>query len=180
MERAPAYSPWDGAMENHDALRMNGIVKRFPGTTALDHVDFAVQAGEIHGLVGENGAGKSTLMNILNGSQQPDEGRILLQGGEVKIPSPHVAQQLGISMVHQELKLFPDLTVAENIFFGMQANDRLFLNWRELNQRAHSLLNTLSVNFGPKSIVKTLSIAQRQQVEIAKALSHKCQAVDPG
>ena len=174
MEKVPASSPRDGAMENHDALLMNGIVKRFPGTIALDHVDFAVQTGEIHGLVGENGAGKSTLMNILNGSFQPDEGRILLQGNEVKISSPHVAQQLGISMVHQELKLFPDLTVAENIFFGTQAKSRLFLDWKELYRRADSVLDSLSVNFSPKSIVKTLSIAQRQQVEIAKALSHKC------
>jgi ribose transport system ATP-binding protein len=174
MERVLASSPMDGEMKQNDALRMDGIIKRFPGMIALDQVDFVVQTGEIHGLVGENGAGKSTLMNILNGSLQPDEGRILLQDNEVKISNPHVAQQLGISMVHQELKLFPDLTVAENIFFGKQTNNRFFLNWKELYRRADAVLDTLSVNFSPKSIIKTLSIAQRQQVEIAKALSHKC------
>lgn len=162
-------------MEEHDALLMSGMVKRFPGTTALDHVDFAVQAGEIHGLVGENGAGKSTLMNILNGSLQPDEGRIALKGSDVKVSSPHVAQQLGISMVHQELKLFPDLTVAENVLFGSQVNRMLFLRWSDLYRRASTVLNTLSISFSPRSTLKTLSIAQRQQVEIAKALSHKCQ-----
>ena len=164
----------NGEMENNDALQMKGIVKKFPGTIALHHVDFAVEAGEIHGLVGENGAGKSTLMNILNGSLPPDEGQIFLKNREVKIRSPHVAQQLGISMVHQELKLFPALSVAESIFFGRQANQRLFVNWKDLYQRAKSVLDPLLVNFGPKSIIKTLSIAQRQQVEIAKALSHNC------
>jgi ribose transport system ATP-binding protein len=174
--QAPTLSTsGNGEMENHDALRMSGIVKKFPGTIALDQVDFTVQTGEIHGLVGENGAGKSTLMNILNGAMQPDEGRIFLKGKEVKISSPHVGQQLGISMVHQELKLFPDLSVTENVFFGMQADRGLFVHWKELNQRAKSVLDTLFVNFSPKSIVKNLSIAQRQQVEIAKALSHNCQ-----
>jgi ABC-type sugar transport system ATPase subunit len=138
-------------------------------------VDFAVQTGEIHGLVGENGAGKSTLMNILNGSFQPDAGQIFLKGKQTRIYSPHDAQKLGISMVHQELKLFPDLSVAECIFFGMQTNHRLFVHWNELYQRAKSVLDTLFVNFSPKSIVKNLSIAQRQQVEIAKALSHNCE-----
>jgi ribose transport system ATP-binding protein len=154
---------------------MRHITKVFPGTVALDDVDFSVEVGEVLGLVGENGAGKSTLMNILDGSLQPESGEIFYKGDQVNITSPHIAQQLGIRMVHQELKLFPDLTVAENILFGKQSNNKFFIDWPKLFERADMTLNRLSVTFSSKSRVKDLSIAQQQQVEIAKALSQNCE-----
>jgi ribose transport system ATP-binding protein len=157
-----------------DALSVSGITKRFPGTVALDGVDFRVAAGEVHGLVGENGAGKSTLVNIMNGSLQPDVGRITVQGREVRIGSPHAAHSLGISMVHQELKLFPNLTVAENVLFGRQAQGRGLVSWGRMQDRAEAVIRRLAVSFGPRSIVGQLGTAQQQQVEIAKALAQDC------
>jgi ribose transport system ATP-binding protein len=158
-----------------EALSVSGISKRFPGTVALDSVDFAVATGEVHGLVGENGAGKSTLVNIINGSLQPDSGRILVKGREVRISSPHVAHELGISMVHQELKLFPNLTVAENVLFGRQAESRGFVSWNRLHERAEAIIRRLAVSFGPRALVGQLGTAQQQQVEIAKALAQNCE-----
>src|SRR6476469_1926443 len=101
-------------------LRLSGISKGFPGVQALTDVLLEVMPGEVHALLGENGAGKSTLMKILYGVHQPDTGTIELNGKEVKIGSPHQAQQLGISMVHQELNLIPSLDVARNIFLGRE------------------------------------------------------------
>ena len=162
-------------LQNNEVLSMRHITKVFPGTVALNEVDFSIEAGEVHGLVGENGAGKSTLMNIIDGSLQPESGEIFYKGNQVNISSPYIAQQLGIRMVHQELKLFPDLSVAENIVFGMQSNNKLFVNWSELYERANKSLDRLSVTFSSKSRLKDLSIAQQQQVEIAKALSQNCE-----
>jgi len=101
-----------------ELLRLNGITKIFPGTVALSDVSFSVNKAEIHAIVGENGAGKSTLINIISGSLLPDKGEIYLEGKKVKIRSPRDAQNLGISIVHQELALCPHLTVAENIYIG--------------------------------------------------------------
>lgn len=157
-----------------EVLALRKIGKTFPGTVALDGVDFSLNVGEVHGLVGENGAGKSTLMNIINGSMQPDSGQVLIRGKPVQISSPHVAQQLGISMVHQELKLFPDLSVAENVFFGIQSDKRLFVDWPRLHARTQAVLDRLAVDFGPRKRVRSLSVAHQQQVEIAKALSRDC------
>jgi ribose transport system ATP-binding protein len=157
-----------------EVLSLKGISKAFPGTVALDRVDFSLNVGEVHGLVGENGAGKSTLMNIINGSMQPDSGQVFIRGKAVEISSPHVAQQLGISMVHQELKLFPDLSVAENVFFGVQSDHRLFVDWPRLYARTRVVLDRLAVSFGPRKKVRNLSVAHQQQVEIAKALSRDC------
>ncbi|MCL5071224.1 MAG: sugar ABC transporter ATP-binding protein [Actinobacteria bacterium] len=154
-------------------LEMKGISKRFGGTIALENVDLDVRYGEVHALVGENGAGKSTLMNILNGSLQQDSGDIFLKNNQINIKNPYIAQKLGISMVHQELKLIPELTVAENIFFGRQTK-HFFLNWKTLFNRADKVLAKLGAHIGSDKKVKSLSIAQRQQIEIAKALSQNC------
>ncbi len=99
---------------------MEGIDKSFPGVHALDHCDFALRSGEVHALVGENGAGKSTLMKVLAGIYSKDSGSIFYKGSEVEIPNPRSAQDLGISMIHQELNLMPHLTVAQNIFIGRE------------------------------------------------------------
>lgn len=160
-------------MTNSFILEMKGVSKRFGGTIALENVDLDVRYGEVHALVGENGAGKSTLMNILNGSLQQDSGDIFFKNNQINIKNPHIAQKLGISMVHQELKLIPELTVAENIFFGRQTK-HFFLNWKDLFSRADKVLAKLGAHIGSDKKVKSLSIAQRQQIEIAKALSQNC------
>ncbi len=103
-------------------MEMIGIVKRFPGVLANDHVDFDVNAGEVHALLGENGAGKSTLMRVLYGLYRPEEGRILLDGSEVTINSPHDAIRAGIGMIHQHFMLVPTLTVAENVALGLPSS----------------------------------------------------------
>ena len=106
---------------------MEGIEKSFPGVHALSQAKFDLRVGEVHALVGENGAGKSTLMKVLAGVYSKDAGRILVKGKEVEIPNPRAAQQLGISMIHQELNLMPHLTVAQNIFIGREPR-----NWRQV------------------------------------------------
>ena len=159
--------------DNHAYLRMQGISKSFPGVQALKSVDFSVFQGEIHALVGENGAGKSTLMKILTGALLGDEGQISLGHQPVQINSPGDAQQLGISMIHQELSLIPYLTVGQNIFLGREPRARLgaFIDWPELYSQAQVLLDQLNVNVDSQASVQDLSIAQRQMVEVAKALS---------
>jgi ribose transport system ATP-binding protein len=159
--------------DNHAYLRMQGISKSFPGVQALKSVDFSVVRGEIHALVGENGAGKSTLMKILTGALLGDEGQISLGHQVVQIKSPGDAQQLGISMIHQELSLIPYLTVGQNIFLGREPRARLgaFIDWPELYSQAQVLLDQLNVNVDSQASVQDLSIAQRQMVEVAKALS---------
>ena len=159
--------------ENQTYLRMQDISKAFPGVQALNSVDFSVDHGEIHALVGENGAGKSTLMKILTGALSSDSGRISLDNQEVQINNPGESQALGISMIHQELSLIPYLTVGQNIFLGREprARVRAFIDWPELYQQAQVLLDRLNVNVDSRANVQDLSIAQRQMVEVAKALS---------
>lgn len=152
-------------------LRMEGIEKYFPGVHALDHAQLEVREGEVLALVGENGAGKSTLMKILTGVYTKDEGSIELFGEPIDIQSPHDAQKRGISIVHQELNLMPDLTVAENIYIGRENVRGFFLNQREQNQAAKELLQSLHLNIQPRTVVKYLTVAKQQMVEIAKALS---------
>ncbi|MEA3334625.1 MAG: sugar ABC transporter ATP-binding protein [Chloroflexota bacterium] len=154
-------------------LQMEGISKSFPGVQALDQVDFEVAPGEIHALVGENGAGKSTLMKILTGAQPSDQGRILLRGRQVDINSPSDAQDLGISMIHQELSLIPYLTVGQNIYLGREPQRAIpsFIDWSCLYDDSQRLLDRLDMEIDPRSEVMGLSIAQQQMIEVAKALS---------
>lgn len=151
-------------------LEMRGIDKQFPGTHALDHVDFRLRKGEVHALIGQNGSGKSTLMNVLSGSLHMDEGEILKNGRTIHITSPITALKNGIAMIHQELKLFPDLTVAENIYFGRYPYAGGRIDWQRLYQMADEAMAMLSNDIRAGDKVKDLSVAQQQLVEIVRAI----------
>ena len=153
-------------------LRMHGIQKFFPGVHALNNAQLEVRAGEVLALVGENGAGKSTLMKILTGVYTKDEGTIEYFGQPIEIRSPKDAQDHGISIVHQELNLMQELTVAENIFIGREPSSGLFLNQAKQNKMTQELLDSLHLSISPTTVVKRLTVAKQQMVEIAKALSY--------
>lgn len=156
-------------------LRMEGIVKEFPGVRALDGVDFSLVSGEVHVLLGENGAGKSTLIKILAGLHQKDQGRILLDGQEVEITSPRRARELGVRAIYQELHLVPQLSVAENIFLGEEplGASRL-IDQKTMLEISAELLRDLGRELDPQAPVEELSVADRQMVEIAKAIRARC------
>lgn len=159
-----------------ELLRLEGITKTFPGTVALDDVSFSVNRPEIHAVVGENGAGKSTLMNVISGNLQPDKGEIYFEGQKVKIRSPRDAQNLGISIVHQELALCPHLTVAENIYIGrLPQTAGKMVDYDRLNRMSQEVLSLFDrVNIKPTDRVADLNVAQQQIVEIAKAITLNC------
>jgi rhamnose transport system ATP-binding protein len=153
-------------------LRMTNISKSFSGVHALRGVQFDLYPGEVHALLGENGAGKSTLVKVMTGVHQPDSGEIYLNGAQVHFGDARQSRQAGIAAIYQELSLFPDLDVAENIFAGRQptkAGGRI--DWRKLYQQADQLLASLGVQLNLKQKARSLSIAQQQMVEIARALS---------
>jgi ABC-type sugar transport system ATPase subunit len=152
-------------------LQVEQISKSFPGVMALQDVSMDVYPGEVHGLVGENGAGKSTLMKILSGVYEPDRGRILLDGNPTLLHSPRQAQDLGVSIIYQEFNLMPNLSVEENVFVGREPNRAKFVRWRSLRRQTRELLDQLGVRLNPGAIVRDLSVAEQQMVEIAKALS---------
>ncbi len=154
-----------------ERLRMSGISKRFPGVIALDDVSLTVQPGEVHAVVGENGAGKSTLMKILAGAYTKDEGRIFLDGREVSIEGPLHAQHLGIAIIYQHLNMIPDLTASENIFVGRFPQKGGRIDFAAMNNAAADLLHEVGAKFPPTAVVASLSIADRQLIAIAKALS---------
>lgn len=154
-------------------LKVEGLDKSYLGVHALDNVDFDLYDNEVHAILGENGAGKSTFMKILDGSVLKDGGRIFIKGKEVKITNPYRAQQLGISMVYQELSLMPNLTVAENIFLGRWLRRKIFqtVDWRQIFARSKNVLEKLGVNINVKERVGNLGMGERQLVEIARAIS---------
>jgi ribose transport system ATP-binding protein len=154
-------------------LHVQGVSKSFPGVKALEDMHLDLRAGEVLALVGENGAGKSTLMKVLSGVYTVDEGEFSLNGEPYEPISPKHAQELGISIIHQEFNLMPDLTVAQNLFIGREPRaSRLFLNERRLNARARDLIERLHLPLEPKQIVGNLTVAKQQMVEIGKALSY--------
>jgi ribose transport system ATP-binding protein len=158
--------------ERVPVLEMRGIRKEFPGVVALDNVDLTLEAGDVHMLLGENGAGKSTLMKILGGAYTKDAGEIRLNGQQVDIGSPRAARDLGIRIIYQELNLVPHLSVAENIFLGeLPRRWGSVIEWRTLHDRTSALLQDLGVTLEPRAPVGRLGLAQRQMVEIAKALA---------
>lgn len=154
-------------------VKMQGIDKRFPGVHALKKCDFELQKAEVHALVGENGAGKSTMMKILTGVIQKDEGIITYKGNVIEVQNTKDTQKLGIGIIHQELNLMPDLTVAQNIFIGKEPMKfgGLFTDDQKIIKDAKALLSSMNVSIDPTSKVDELTVAQQQMVEIAKALS---------
>lgn len=170
-------------MEKEPVLQVKGICKRFPGVLALDQVDFEVYPGEVVALLGENGAGKSTLMKILAGAYHKDEGQILMRGTEINPRSTAESQHLGIATIYQEFTLTPNQTAAANIFISREPRYRGVLrpfniiNRRQMEQEATKLLDLVGAHVPPYALVEDLSVAERQQVEIAKALAVDAQVI---
>ena len=159
-------------------LELRGISKHFGTTRALAGVDFSLRRGEIHALCGENGAGKSTLMKIIDGIHQPDAGEVVLDGNTVVIDGPAHAMRLGIGLVHQEIALCGDATVAENVFMAeLNASRRPWMNYGRLNERAARVLARLGQDIPPERRVDELPIGSQQLVEIAKALTLDCKVL---
>jgi rhamnose transport system ATP-binding protein len=159
-------------------LELRGIGKRYGGVQALADVSFSIRAGSVHALVGENGAGKSTLVKILTGVVRSDEGEVLVDGEARTIGDPPTARRLGILAMYQEPTVFPDLTVAENVFAGRQPRGRAHtVAWREMARRAASILTELGADFAPDRPVRGLGVADRQLLEMAKALSSEARVL---
>lgn len=155
-------------------VKVEKVSKQFPGTLALDEIDFDLNRGEVHAVVGENGAGKSTLMKILSGAYAKTSGRILINGEKTEINSIDDAQKYGINMIYQELTNLPKLTVAENIFLGMLPEKSLGLvDFRELYRKAGDILKSHTLDISPKEKLTKLTVAEKQFVEIIRVISAK-------
>jgi ABC-type sugar transport system ATPase subunit len=162
---------------NSKLLEVQELTRRFPGVLALNQVDFDVHAGEVHALVGENGAGKSTMINILAGVLQPSGGKVLLDGTPIVFHNPADAQHAGISVIFQEFNLVPHLSVAENIFINREPTRNGMIDWVNMNRRAAEALKRLEIDIDPRIPVSSLSVAQQQLVEIARALAFDARVI---
>jgi len=161
-----------------ELLSMQDINKSFPGVKALDHVSLSLLRGEVHGLIGENGAGKSTLMKILSGVYQKDSGQIVWHGKPLEIHNTKEATAAGISIIYQELNLMPNLSIQENVFLGRERSKGKFLvDFKKTQEEALKYMDMVGLKVPPSTLVKDLSIAQRQMVEVAKALSTNAQLI---
>ncbi len=156
-------------------LEVRNISKSFGGTKALSNVDFSLNRGEVHAVIGENGAGKTTLMNIIGGIVKQDNGTLICNGEKVTISSPQEALKKGIATIHQELTMIPHLNIMENIFMGRMQKFKIsrlgFINQKKLLKSTSNALNLIHLSIDPKKIVKDLSISERQEIEIIKAIS---------
>lgn len=160
------------------SLSVRGLSKAYGNIRALEDVSLSFEVGEIHAIAGHNGAGKSTLVRILSGSEKPDRGTIVVNGDQIEISSPHMAHQMGIVTIHQELSLVPELTVAENIFLGdLYGRRELAINWPRLRTEAGRILAWLGFDVDVDLPVRMLSIARQQAVELAKALRRQARVI---
>ena len=158
-------------------LTMKGIDKSFPGVHALDHVDFEVRAGEVHALMGENGAGKSTLMKVLTGIYAKDSGSIVYEGKECSFANPREAQEAGVVIVHQELNMVKDLTVAQNLFIGREPMKGICVDDGKMIRESQKLFDMLEIDIDPKESMGNLTVGKQQMCEIAKAISHDAKII---
>jgi inositol transport system ATP-binding protein len=166
---------WGGHMEQEQEyiLKMKGITKEFPGVKALSNVDLNIKPGTVHALMGENGAGKSTLMKILIGMYAEYHGEIILNGKKVKFKDIKQALDMGISMIHQELTYVENMTIAENIFLGKEpAFKKVWINEKTMVKKTKELMNRIGIDLNPKTLMKDLSVSEKQMVEMAKAISY--------
>ncbi|MEG1287416.1 MAG: sugar ABC transporter ATP-binding protein [Clostridium sp.] len=164
-------------MERTVLLKMENIDKGFPGVQALKGVELEILKGEIHVLIGENGAGKSTLMKVLTGVYTRDSGEIYFKGKPFNVKTPKEAEDLGVSIIHQEFNLLPHLTVAENIYIGREPRRGFIINNKKMIQDTKELLESINLKINPNTLVKNLSVAEQQMVEIAKALCVKSEVL---
>lgn len=160
-----------------EILRLEGIGKSFPGVRALYDINCSIRSGEVLSVIGENGAGKSTLMKILSGAYQKDAGKIFLRGKEVEFHNPQESQAAGISIIYQELSQMPNLSIAENIFVGHAVNSGFLYNRKATEAQAQALLDRVGLNLKSRTLIRNLSIAQRQMVELAKAISFDAKVI---
>lgn len=165
-------------MSNY-VLELKNITKTFPGVKALDQVSFQLKPGEIHALMGENGAGKSTFIKVITGVHQPDQGEIFLKGKKVNIKDPNDSKELGIAAIYQHATSYPHLSVTENIFIGHEKIDPKTkrILWQDMHQEAKEYLEELGAKFDPQQKMSSLSVAQQQIVEIAKAISTNAEII---
>ena len=155
-------------------IEFKNITKRFGGTVALDHVSFEVQKGEVHCLCGENGAGKSTLINLCGGVFEPTEGTILIHGKEERINSIQKSEKLGFAIVHQEVPLCLNMSIAQNIFLGSKESTKgIFMDEKYMNKKTEELLEQFQLKAKATELLGNLSIAEQSMVQIAKALYAK-------
>ncbi|MCA1575454.1 MAG: sugar ABC transporter ATP-binding protein, partial [Acidobacteria bacterium] len=164
-------------MSTEPLLRMEGITKIFSGHVALDKVNFQLERGEVHSLVGENGAGKSTLIKIMTGAYRRDGGRMWLEGSEVSFNTPEDAQAAGVVAVYQEVNLLMYRTVAENIFLGREPRRFGFIDWKRMNSDAGTILKRLGLEIDARATLGSLNIALRQMVAIARGVSFGAKVV---
>ena len=165
-------------MEKNVVLSLRGVSKTFPGVKALDNINLDFYAGEVHSICGENGAGKSTLMKILSGVYTLDEGEIYLNGEKTTIRNPLDALNKGQSIIFQEFNLVDALSIAENIYLGRMSNKSgTWIDWKEINKQAYRLMLRVGYDIDPTTLIKDLSVAEKQMVEIAKALSYNSRII---
>ena len=151
-------------------LELKEITKKYPGVTALNQVSLGLKKGEIHALVGENGAGKSTLIKVISGAITPDEGEIAVEGQSYAAMTPALSKKLGIEVIYQEFNLIPNLSVAENMFMGNFIGNRVTVDFKAMERKAAEIFRMMKIDIHPRTLVKDLSVAYMQMVEIAKAI----------
>ena len=158
-------------IENDIILKISDLTKTFPGVLALDNVSMEIKRGEVHALIGENGAGKSTMIRTITGAIQPDYGTITFEGKDYNSLTPSLSQEIGIAAIYQEIMLAPPLEIMENVYMGQKINDGIIIDKKKMYNMTAEILKSLHAKLDPKDIVRNLSVAYKQIVEIAKALA---------
>lgn len=164
-------------MERENILEVKNLIKKYPGVTALNDVSIDFRAGEVHAIVGENGAGKSTLVKSISGAVKPDHGAIVVEGQEYSAMTPHFSMECGIEIIYQELSLFHTMTVMENIFMSNLPKNRVTVDFSLMKKKTEAIFEKMGVKISPFALVRDLSSAQMQMVEIAKAISRNARVL---